>query len=164
MSADYDKLKQDESDKSSKLQDLMSVSKYNSPIKNNLKNLILTKNTKTPHHRPFSHPSYYHKFNDEHFNYDDDDDYDDFINDEFELLKIRKNLLNSSQCNLDKFAYQNNSSCLAANLRNNLKTNSKSSILSSFLSAIPTLHLHLLLSLTMVLLTHRCPPQYLIVL
>lgn len=157
MSSDYDKLKQDESDKSSKLQDLMSVSKYNSPIKN-LKNLILTKNTKT---RPFSHPSYYHKFNDDHFN--DDDDYDDFINDEFELLKIRKNLLNSSQCNLDKFAYQNNSFCLA-NLRNNLKTNSKSSILSSFLSSIPTLHLHLLLSLTMVLLTHRCPPQYLIVL
>lgn len=158
MSADYDKLKQDESDKSSKLQDLMSVSKYNSPI-NNLKNLILTKNTKTP----FSHQSYYHKFNNDHFNDDDDDDYDDFINDEFELLKIRKNLLNSSKCNLDKFAYQNNSSCLA-NLRNNLKTNSKSSILSSFLSAIPTLHLHLLLSLTMVLLTHRCPPQYLIVL
>lgn len=157
MSADYDKLKQDESDKSSKLQDLMSVSKYNSPIKN-LKNLLLTKNAKTPH-RPFSHPNYY-QFNDDHFK--DDDDYDDFINDEFELMKIRKNLLNSSQCNLDKFAYQNNT-CLA-NLRNNLKSNSKSSILSSFLTAIPTLHLHLLLSLTMVLLTHRCPPQYLIVL
>lgn len=150
MSADYDKLKQDESDKSSKLQDLMSVSKYNSPIKN-LKNLILTKNTK----KPFT--NYYHQFNDY------DDDYDDFINDEFELLKLRKNLLNSSQCNLDKFALQNNS-CLA-NLRNNLKiNNSKSSILTSFLTAIPTLHLHLLLSLTMVLLTHRCPPQYLIVL
>lgn len=163
MSADYDKLKQDESDKSSKLQDLMSVSKYNHPIKN-LKNLLLTKNNKTPPPRPFSHSnnfSNYYQFNDDNFK-DDDDDYDDFINDEFELMKIRKNLLNSSQCSLDKFAYQNNS-CLT-NLRNNLKSNSKSSILSSFLSAIPTLHLHLLLSLTMVLLTHRCPPQYLIVL
>lgn len=144
MSSDYDKLKQDESDKSSKLQDLMSVSKLNSPIKN-LKNLILTKNQKST----FSNLC--HQFNDDY------DDYDDFINDEFELLKLRKNLLNSSQCNLDKFAL--------ANLKNNLKiNNSKSNILTTFLSAIPTLHLHLLLSLTMVLLTHRCPPQYLIVL
>lgn len=46
---------------------------------------------------------------------------------------------------------------------NSVVYKNRNTFMSAMLAAIPTLHLHLLLSLTMMLITHRCP-QYLLVL
>lgn len=127
MTTDYEKLKQDESTKSSKLQELMSVYKK----------------------RP-----YY---------YNSDEFLDNFSlhnNDDMNLMKIHKNIMNSNT-KINQKQLFNANECIQCNNYN--CSNNNKSIMSSILCAIPTFHFHLLLSLTMVLLTHRCP-QFLLVL
>ncbi len=83
--------------------------------------------------------------------------------------KLRKNILNRKL--IDRRAKHSLKDCLNGfdEKKDGLKTEGgNKSLLSNIISqleiaALPTLHLHLILSLTMVILTHRCP-QYLIVL
>lgn len=81
--------------------------------------------------------------------------------------KLRKNILNRKL--IDRRAKHLKDSLNFDEKRDDLKQEGNNkSLLTSIISqleiaALPTLHLHLILSLTMVILTHRCP-QYLIVL
>ena len=187
MTVDHEKLKQDESDKSAKLQELMSVvnSKHKHKILNanntNNKNTSITNNSNKKSNKitPFydsnnfylspplssdyicqcgSVDNIYDQYaGNETTCKDIDADYDendlDAISRKIKISKLRKELLNSNK----------------QNQLYNTKTNSGksksliSTILSTIPLALPTLQLHILLSLTMVLLTHRCP-QYLIIL
>lgn len=158
MAADYERLRQEETAKSSKLQELTSVPNNHklsnfvlkSPINNKQQERII--NCLSPKKTPNTNLLI-----------------DDFDVDEQNITKIRKNLFNTTaQC------YGNlnfNDDCVTIP-NNDRQVSCKSdagnkSLLSTLLTtiplALPTLQLHLLLSLTMVLLTHRCP-QYLIVL
>lgn len=171
MTADHEKLKQDEADKSSKLQELMSVSKLSTPklspissLKRQyystqfLDNLSMLNNNSCislDNNSTTTSPSR-----------------------KFDLVKLHKNLINSNtRCVNQKSSYPYyshpsfnptnsiTSSCMqCCHYTNSNSSNSNNkSIITSILSAIPTLQFHLLLSLTMMLLTHRCP-QYLLVL
>lgn len=141
MTIDYAKLKQESFDTSSKLQDLMSVLKLDN--------------------------NYYDKVNpDNIYNHQYDENklfsktYYNEITSNNKLSKLSKNLINNSE-KYDRLLVTNNHSNLS--FTRNRNKSLISSILSTIPLAIPTLQLHLLLSLTMVLLTHQCP-QYLIVL
>lgn len=141
MTIDYAKLKQESCDTSSKLQDLMSVLKLDN--------------------------NYYDKVNTDHiYNHQYDENklfsktYYNEITTNNKLSKLSKNLINNSE-KYDRLLVTNNHSNLS--FTRNRNKSLISSILSTIPLAIPTLQLHLLLSLTMVLLTHQCP-QYLIVL
>lgn len=141
MTIDYAKLKQESCDTSSKLQDLMSVLKLDN--------------------------NYYDKVNpDNIYNHQYDENklfsktYYNEITSNNKLSKLSKNLINNSE-KYDRLLVTNNHSNLS--FTRNRNKSLISSILSTIPLAIPTLQLHLLLSLTMVLLTHQCP-QYLIVL
>ena len=200
MTADYEKLRQEETDKSSKLQELMSVPKSNkqkskqnksssSPnnIINNNKN---NSNATTPTNRSPSRIINCLSSPKKQLNYSNSNPFfDEFDIDEQNFNKIRKNFFNSNaQCyhnhhhndfindddTIDdhhrvysKLSTNNDASTHNNNNTNNTNdTNSKSLISTLYRTiplALPTLQLHLLISLTMVLLTHRCP-QYLIVL
>lgn len=99
---------------------------------------------------------------------------DDFDIDEQNFTKIRKNFFNTCcqhKCddeNSKEFKSSTDDYALEKhNSNNNNNNNNSKSLLSTLCRtiplALPTLQLHLLISLTMVLLTHQCP-QYLIVL
>lgn len=184
MTADYEKLRQEETDKSSKLQELMSVSQQNNKkcynsVKNNkhqtsttqspsrIINCLSPKKTNncttatTPTSNLFL---------------------DEFDIDEQNFNKIRKNFFNTSaQCHHhynnqlnsptfnedddndnETYCCDNVALCKQYN-QNNQNKSLISTLCRTIPLALPTLQLHLLISLTMVLLTHRCP-QYLIVL
>lgn len=156
MTADHEKLKQDEADKSSKLQELMSVSKYSSP------NSLLSPNRQYYSTQFLDNLSMLNNTN-------------NTTSRNFDLVKLHKNLVNSNTRVNQKSSYPyysspsyNPTSTVASCMQccqysSNSSNSNNKSLLSSIFYALPTLHFHLLLSLTMMLLTHRCP-QYLLVL
>lgn len=160
MAADYEKLRQEETSKSSKLQELTSV-----PNNHKLSNFVLKSPINNKQHERIINCLSPKKTPNTNLLIDD------FDIDEQNITKIRKNLFNTTaQC------YGNlnfNDDCAPSTIpskdgRISCKNDAgNKSLLSTLLTtiplALPTLQLHLLLSLTMVLLTHRCP-QYLIVL
>lgn len=159
MTADYEKLRQEETDKSSKLQELMSVPKHTNTNTNNKyqpKNNKLSQNTSPSHIINCLSPKKTNKHTNNMF-------LDEFDIDEQNFNKIRKNFFNTNA----QYHYDYDNDCtIIDNCKSNSNPNSKSLISTLYRTiplALPTLQLHLLISLTMVLLTHRCP-QYLIVL
>lgn len=210
MTADYEKLRQEEAEKSAKLQELMSVPLY--PISTTIQttnqpqqiNNLTPKKSPTHDHFDFGNlrrsgathcrrpslaaavvddvdqPTTGHDSNREQQQQQQQLDRDE-QNLQFQrrlkLSKLHKNLLNcrnkvggGSAINdyrqlieeLEREERERDET--AANGGNKTKGKSLISCLASTIPmALPTLQLHLLLSLTMVLLTHRCP-QYLIIL
>jgi hypothetical protein len=163
MNVDYEKLKQDEADKSTKLQELMSVLQENDiklkPITKIFPNITnnnpLDMTNEILANKKYNFTSANHTKS--IVDYEDDD---------YPLIftKNEKDLKNSKLHSFVK-ARKNNFNSLTSSSINTNNNNNKSllsSILSSLSLACPTLHLHIILSLTMVLITHQCP-QYLIV-
>lgn len=185
MASDYEKLRQDETDKSSKLQELMSVSNtiiesplkqyysptnHNNQYRNNIPSSPTINQQLTPKHL-FRAISPAHKYL-----------HGPDVIDNCLLDKSRKNFYNSSQrlsrhmsaqslllassaANSDNEDDDNVDGLLPIKMRRRSLTNCSllATLCRNVPLALPTLQLHLLISLTMVLLTHRCP-QYLIVL
>jgi kinesin family protein 5 len=173
-SNDYEKLKQEEADKSTRLQELMYV---NSPKNNKLANDLINARLATPKKAKKSPKSFNDERRIEHIcDYYDElqYNYDYFYNKAqtpenhdnkssknlyqySQLTKLRKNILNRKLIDHRQRLKSEK-----------LKENSEKSLIASISSVvesmtIPSLHFHLILSLTMVLLTHQCP-QYLLVL
>lgn len=186
-SNDYDKLKQDEADKSARLQELMYVKPpKNSKLTNDLINAKLAtpkksnkldkqcnnklnskKSTSWNDERRIEHICDY--YDELQYNYDyfyNKSQAPDHVTDNkpsknvyqySQLTKLRKNILNRKL-----IEHRQRLKC------DKLKDVSDKSLVSSLSSmvesmTVPSLHFHLLLSLTMVILTHQCP-QYLLVL
>lgn len=183
-SNDFEKLKQEEIEKSTRLQDLMYV---DSPKNNKLTNDMINARLATPKmasntdsnkisnkksrtlndERRIEHICDY--YDELQYNYDyfyNKSQAPDHVTDNkatknlyqySQLTKLRKNILNRKLIDHRQ------------RLKNEkLKENSDKSLVTSLSSmvesmTIPSLHFHLLLSLTMVILTHQCP-QYLLVL
>lgn len=152
MSADYDKLKQEEAEKSAKLQDIMSVLTRDDKNQTSITTNSPTKQQKQLLLKPPTAQNF------------------DFFRAQKELFeqnrnmsKIHKDIANSNiqlsneNLNAPFECYESMSTAVSTTSTNNRK------FLSAILSALPTLQLHLLISLAMVILTHQCP-QYLIVL
>lgn len=175
MTTDYEKLRQEETDKSSKLQELMSVPSNNKncyqSLKNNKHNV--SSSVSSPHTSPSRIVNCLSPKKQQNCALADNMLLDEFDIDEQNFNKIRKNFFNT-QCqhhshqvhDIDNYKNIDDVYALKKHQHNNEHQNSKS-LLSTLCRtiplALPTLQLHLLISLTMVLLTHRCP-QYLIVL
>lgn len=187
MTSDYEKLRHDDTDKTSKLQELMSVPTHtiiDAPLKqyfspthqyhNNIPSSPTINQQLTSKHL-FRAVSPAHKYL-----------HGPDIIDNCLLDKSRKNFYNSSQrlsrhMSAQSLLLSSSSSSLLIsdneddhvqpithNPRKQRRTATANCSLMATLCrnvplALPTLQLHLLISLTMVLLTHRCP-QYLIVL
>ena len=200
MTNDYDKLKQEEAEKSDHLQELMLVSnklKNNNPFFDNklINSTINTKkspisnhkdnfhnNTKNNNNRNNRHSisdndrridnicDYYDElqYNLDYFNSNHHDNetvldnnnsmknFQDHLYQHQLSSKLRKNLLNRKLID-HRVKYDKNSDVNGMNLMG--QETSDKSVLSSIISSmtIPTLHFHLILSLTMVILTHQCP-------
>lgn len=196
MSNDNEKLKQEEADKSARLQELMYVKPFkNSKLTNNMINNQLAspkKSNQAKKHFPETNYKMSTKLNDEktiehicdyydelqynyeNFNNKSQNMFDDITKDDvddnksnnsfnsnlkqyYQLTKLRKDILNRKlidhreKVRSNKFKQCSDKSLIL----------SLSSIVDSL--TIPTFHFHLILSLTMVLLTHQCP-HYLLVL
>jgi hypothetical protein len=212
MSNDHEKLKQEEAEKSARLQELMYVkSNRNSKLTNDIINTKLSTPKKISGNKKstrkerlnYGEPveggkkwsdekiidricDYYDElqYNYEYFNNKSDDNggrngsggvesdcednnsknftktnnsSNDNLNQFYQLTKLRKNILNRKlighreRLKSEKLRLCNDTSLVT----------SVSSLVESL--TIPTFHFHLILSLTMVLLTHQCP-QYLLVL
>lgn len=180
MTADYEKLRQEEAEKSAKLQELMSVPTFNisNPQTNPKADFGQLRRTGATHCRrpslaaavPLEEPSHPPTSN-------RDRNEADNLRRLSKLTKLHKNLLNrkskagglspatsygqliedlEEQERLDALDGKHDSSVAKGK-------SLMASLASTIPLALPTLQLHLLLSLTMVLLTHRCP-QYLIIL
>lgn len=203
MTNDYDKLKQEEAEKSEHLQELMLVSNKlknsnpffdnklinstintkKTPINNTTKDSNFLNNTKNNNNRNNRHTI------------SDNDRRIDNICDYYDELQYNLDYFNSAQHDNEMVLDNNNSiknfqehlyqHQLSSKLRKNLlnrklidhrinkydkrgggngmgligQETSDKSVLSSIISSmtIPTLHFHLILSLTMVILTHQCP-------
>lgn len=185
-SNDYEKLKQEEAQKSAKLQELMYVkSPNNKKLTNDLINAKLaTPKKSSPSKLNASNKTFSNKkpssWNDERkiehicdyydelqYNYDyfynKSQEPDQVIDNKpsknvyqySQLTKLRKNILNRK---LTDHRQRLKSEKLGTDKS---LVSSLSSMVESM--TIPSLHFHLILSLTMVLLTHQCP-QYLLVL
>lgn len=181
-SNDYDKLKQEEADKSARLQELMYVNPKNNKLTNDLINTKLAtpkktskltsnkcnkKSTSWNDERRIEHICDYYdelQYNYDYF-YNKSQTPDEVIDNKSsknvyqysQLTKLRKNILNRRLIDHRQRLKSEK-----------LKEIADKSLVSSLSSAvesmtIPSLHFHLILSLTMVLLTHQCP-QYLLVL
>lgn len=180
MTTDYEKLRQEETDKSSKLQELMSVPPNNcyQSLKNNKHNVSPSSplSVSSPYTSPSRIVNCLSPKKQQNCAIADNMLLDEFDIDEQNFNKIRKNFFNT-QCqhhshpvhdddnykNIDdvytmKKHHHNDDSQQHPNSKSLLST-----LCRTIPLALPTLQLHLLISLTMVLLTHRCP-QYLIVL
>lgn len=179
MTTDYEKLRQEETDKSSKLQELMSVPQNNKnsyqSLKNNKHNVSSPLSVSSPHESPSRIVNCLSPKKQQNCAIADNMLLDEFDIDEQNFNKIRKNFFNT-QCqhhspqvhdddnytNIDDDAYT-----MKKHQHDSQQHQNSKSLLSTLYRtiplALPTLQLHLLISLTMVLLTHRCP-QYLIVL
>jgi hypothetical protein len=193
-SNDYDKLKQEEAEKSARLQELMYVkSVKNTKLTNDLINtrLATPKKTATSNKTNMLNSNNLKKspakWNDEHriehicdyydelqYNYDyfynksqSQSDVNVIDNNNkptknvyqySQLTKLRKNILNRrltdhrQRLKSEKMMKENGEKSLVASLTSAVES-----------MTIPSLHFHLILSLTMVLLSHQCP-QYLLVL
>lgn len=186
---DYEKLKQEEAEKSARLTELMYV-KPNSPRNSKLTNDLINAKLATPKKS--------NKLNCNKINYSDkrrstnvtDERRIEHICDYYDELQYNYDYFyNKSQApdhvidnKASKNVYQYSQlTKLRKNILNRklidhrqrlkiekLKESSEKSLVSSLSSmvesmTIPSLHFHLILSLTMVLLTHQCP-QYLLVL
>lgn len=174
MVADYEKLKQEEAEKSAKLQEFMSVSIQNR--KNQTRNHSLKQPPKSENF-DFVYSN----------NVNENDENERMITnkviatglcndnrgaDKQNIEKIRKDFFNIAQSHCNKHNFEhilNDANCCSDDddsdddvSSTNKKLRNSKSLLSACLKTFP-LQLHLLISLTMVLLTHRCP-QYLIVL
>lgn len=192
MSNDHEKLKQEEAEKSSRLQELMYVKSHkNSKFTNDMINTKLAtpkkKNNKNnsssikSDEKLIDHICDYYdelQYNYEYFNNKNSADCvklatesgDDNkstcnnsnnnfnnLNQLYQLTKLRKDILNRKLID-----HREKLKCVK--LKQSNEKNSVTSISSIVDSlTIPTFHFHLILSLTMVLLTHQCP-QYLLVL
>jgi hypothetical protein len=184
MSNDHEKLKQEEAEKSARLQELMYVKSRklnNSKLTNEIINAKLAtpaKKKKISNNSKFSGRGwdneksiehicdYYDELqynyeyfnNDEHLHSDNKCD-NNLSNQVYQLTKKRKDILNRKL-----IGYRERLKCEKLLLR----STDEKSLISSISSlvdtmTIPTFHFHLILSLTMMLLTHQCP-QYLLVL
>lgn len=192
MSNEHEKLKQEEAEKSARLQELMYVKshKNNSKMTNDLINAKLAtpkkiysskksnkrdSRTNWNDDKIIDHICDYYdelQYNYEYFNNDDckhsnfggdnkstssNNLHNNSLNQYYQLTKIRKDILNRKlidhreRLKCEKFKFSADKSLVT----------SISSLVESL--TIPTFHFHLILSLTMVLLTHQCP-QYLLVL
>lgn len=199
LSNDYEKLKQEEAEKSARLQELMYVKSHkNSKLANDIINtkLATPKKSKKNHSNNKSNNNrkstkwdneksiericdYYDElqYNYEYFNNKTHNvnisDFDDIdancgdnkssnnfttnnnnLNQFYQLTKLRKDILNRKL--IDHRERLKTKYCSDKNA-----VTSISSVVESL--TIPTFHFHLILSLTMVLLTHQCP-HYLLVL
>lgn len=207
MSNEHEKLKQEEAEKSSRLQELMYVKSHknnNTKLTNDIINTKLATpkkiyNSKKSNKRDSRKNSWnddkiidhicdyydelqynYEYFNDNeknsndcksenitdylHSNFGGDNKstnsnnfHNNSLNQYYQLTKIRKDILNRKLID-----HRERLKC------EKIKFNSDKSLVTSISSlveslTIPTFHFHLILSLTMVLLTHQCP-QYLLVL
>jgi len=200
MSNEHEKLKQEEAEKSARLQELMYVKshKNNSKLNNDLINTKLAtpkkiysskKSNKRDSRKNWNDDKiidhicdYYDElqYNYEYFNNENNNDcksenitdylHSNFggdnksttsnnsLNQYYQLTKIRKDILNRKLID-----HRERLKCVEK-FKFNADKNSVTSISSLVESlTIPTFHFHLILSLTMVLLTHQCP-QYLLVL
>lgn len=162
---EFDKLKQDEAEKSSRLQELMLVSKKRSSTNRTCS----------------TNPSPTESIKSNQSCYEDNllienicGYYDELQDNKFQKInrmkenpltsKFRKNLANRQMMVDRRAKYCKESNC-NLDLKLRKSTDLKESLsgkLSSILStleplALPTLQFHLILSLTMVLLTHQCP-------
>lgn len=172
MAADYEKLRQEENEKSAKLQEFMSVSNKNQkntslltttsvpPTNKHHQSKIIDSLSITPPVSPIKkHKSYTNCYASNHL-------FEEFDIDEQNFNKIRKDFFNSHAQIHDK-TIATDIDCDDISSSDGTNNNGNKSILSTIFTtlpfAYPTLQLHLLISLTMVLLTHRCP-QYLIIL
>lgn len=133
LQTDYEKVKSEESEKSHKLQELMSVDNSDYTFSLPPDNKIQYETSKTQYPSSFTRPK--------------SPSWEEFI-----PYKDEINSKNSApKCNPK----------LTKDALNNLKKMSKSQCTMSVFH-IHTLHLHLFISLTLLLVTHRCP-QYLVV-
>ena len=182
-SNDYEKLKQEEAEKSARLQELMYV---NSPKNNKLTNDLINTKIATPKksnklncnklnskkstswndERRIEHICDYYDELQYNYDYFHNKSQADHVTDNkplknvyqySQLTKLRKNILNRKLIDHRQRLKSEK-----------LKEVSEKSLVSSLSSmvesmTVPSLHFHLILSLTMVLLTHQCP-QYLLVL
>jgi hypothetical protein len=179
-------LKQEESEKSTRLQDLMYVkSSKNNKLTNDLINTKLAtpkkssnklnsskisnkKSTSWNDERRIEHICDYYdelQYNYDYF-YNKTQEPDHVIDNKpsknvyqySQLTKLRKNILNRK-------LIDHRQKLKSEKLKENSSDKSLVSSISSMVESmtIPSLHFHLILSLTMVLLTHQCP-QYLLVL
>lgn len=185
MSNDHEKLKQEEADKSARLQELMYVKSRktpNSKLTNEIINAKLATpkkskfNTKIPSSRWDNEKSienicdYYDElqYNYEHLNNSQPScDVDNKCiknnnnNQVFQLTKMRKDILNRKLLDYRERLRSEKLSSKSLNCEEKSLVSSISSLVDTM--TIPTFHFHLILSLTMMLLTHQCP-QYLLVL
>lgn len=182
-SNEYEKLKQEEADKSDRLQELMYVNSSTkcNKLTNDLINTKLATPKKTKKPVLTSDKKKSASWNDERrieqicdyydelqYNYDyfynksqapdDVTDNKSFKNvyQYSQLTKLRKNILNRRLID-----HRQRLKCEKLKEGDKGLVSSISSVVESM--TIPSLHFHLILSLTMVLLTHQCP-QYLLVL
>lgn len=209
MTNDYDKLKQEEAEKSEHLQELMLVSnklKNSNPFFDNklINSTINTKkspinnynNINTTHKDNFHNNTKNNNNRNNRHSISDNDRRIDNICDYYDDLQYNLDYFNNKQHDNETVLDNNNSiknfqdhlyqHQLSSKLRKNLlnrklidhhgvkydkrggvnggmnligQETSDKSVLSSIISSmtIPTLHFHLILSLTMVILTHQCP-------
>lgn len=201
LSNEYEKLKQEEAEKSARLQELMYVKKSHKKANSKLTNDLINTKLATPKKiysqknknlgknwnddKLIDHICDYYdelQYNYEYFNNKStnneksDESLTDYLhsnnsgdnkstcnlnyhnnnlNQYYQLTKIRKDILNRKLID-----HRERLKCVKLNNDKRLIT-SISSLVDSL--TIPTFHFHLILSLTMVLLTHQCP-QYLLVL
>lgn len=136
LQAEYDKLKTEETEKSQKLQELMSVDDE-FIIK---RSILCSKNEAHPNSRfhdplsPKKHPS----------------KWEEFVPFKNELNKYKK----FAAIHKSKFEKES---------ENNLTKMSETYHTPMSIFHVHTFHLHLFISLTLLLVTHRCPQQFLIV-
>lgn len=168
MSNDHEKLKQEEAEKSARLQELMYV-KSNTKLKNEIinaklatpkKSKLVNKKSRWDNEKSIEHICDYYDELQYNYNNQTSNDVDNKCNSSnqvYRLTKVRKDILNRKLLDYRE------------RLKNEKRLiNEEKSLVSSISSivdtmTIPTFHFHLILSLTMMLLTHQCP-QYLLVL
>lgn len=183
MSNDHEKLKQEEAEKSARLQELMYVKKSHKIANSKLTNEIINAKLATPKKSKKSSLSSPHRrrwddneksiehicdyydelqYNSEHLKPSYEDNKCNNSNQVYQLTKMRKDILNRKLLDYRERLKSEKLSSKSSLL------NEEKSLVSSISSlvdtmTIPTFHFHLILSLTMMLLTHQCP-QYLLVL
>lgn len=178
MSNDHEKLKQEEADKSARLQELMYVKSRKSPNSKQTNEIINAKLATTPNKKSYDNEKsiehicdYYDELqyncnnlsshnNNNNFKNNNSHKLNENLNQFYQLTKKRKDILNRKLIDYrERLKYEK---LLIS------KSSDEKSLVSAISSivetmTIPTFHFHLILSLTMMLLTHQCP-QYLLVL
>ncbi|ERL92537.1 hypothetical protein D910_09850 [Dendroctonus ponderosae] len=158
LQADYEKIKGEETEKSQKLQELMSVSLDNK-LRSKLKHILKTSASNSPNisleNSPKNSPnkkSYVKSVV--------SPVWEDFVPYKYEVnSKISKDLKNSEKKvslkadkNLQNYAAKSET----------VKSKSEKTLCTMSIFHIHTFHLHLIVSITLLLVTHKCP-QYLVI-